>query len=73
MPKRATALRVCGAMTPQDVARHAKSQVEREQNCEKYGHPFGFLHEVPDQRVTDRQVDASIRRYLKEKTDEAKA
>jgi len=45
----------------------AERQEQRDRDRERYGHSWGFLHEVPDQAVTDRQVAGEIARWQREK------
>ena len=45
----------------------AERQDQRERDRQRHGHSWGFLHEVPDQAVTDRQVAAEIARWKREK------
>ena len=45
----------------------AERQEQRERDRQRFGCSYGFLHEVPDQAVTDRQVAAEIARWQREK------
>lgn len=56
---------------PKKRARAVRDEQARERDRARYGHSWGFLHEVEEEACTARQVDIEMARWMNAKAEAA--